>query len=213
MTVDEDPYAVLGVPRRASWEQIEAQYLFLAGAYHPDRFPDDEERQARGTEQLKRLNAAKDTLERKYRDGTLGQPEQDGPVSDDLSVDDGPPIPDPFYEEPEPFYREPEPSPRPNYWRPPTPPPPQWQQPPPGYNGPPGGYYYQQFQHRGRNGLATAALICSLIGSWPLGIILGIAALYQLRNRPGQSGRGMAIASIVIGSIILAIVVAFVAGS
>jgi hypothetical protein len=53
----------------------------------------------------------------------------------------------------------------------------------------------------GRNGLAIASLILGILGicgfSLILGVILGIAALVQI-GRTGQSGRGMAIAGIVL---------------
>ena len=56
----------------------------------------------------------------------------------------------------------------------------------------------------GTNGLAIAALCCSIVGMVPLasivGIVLGIVALNQLRERI-QRGRGMAVAGIVIGSL------------
>lgn len=71
--------------------------------------------------------------------------------------------------------------------------------PPPGYAPPP---------MVGTNGFAVASLVCSLFG-WVcmfigafLGIIFGFVALSQIR-RTGQSGRGMAIAGIVIGAVVL----------
>jgi Domain of unknown function (DUF4190) len=53
----------------------------------------------------------------------------------------------------------------------------------------------------GTNGFAIAALVCSFfsIVGGILGIVFGSVALGQIRER-GQSGRGMAIAGIVIGS-------------
>lgn len=68
---------------------------------------------------------------------------------------------------------------------------------------------YAGFQYGGSggtNGLATAALICALGGlvigfSAPVGVGLAIAALVQIKRR-GQEGKGMAIAGLVIGSLI-----------
>ncbi|NIK54847.1 DUF4190 domain-containing protein [Kribbella shirazensis] len=67
-----------------------------------------------------------------------------------------------------------------------------------------GGYGYNG--SGGTNGLATAALVCGLGGlvigiSAPVGIGLGIAALVQIKRR-NQDGKGMAIAGLVIGSLI-----------
>ncbi|HZX07022.1 DUF4190 domain-containing protein [Kribbella sp.] len=58
----------------------------------------------------------------------------------------------------------------------------------------------------GTNALATAALVCALGGifiglSAPVGVALGITALVQLSRRP-QAGKGMAIAGVVIGSLV-----------
>jgi hypothetical protein len=57
------------------------------------------------------------------------------------------------------------------------------------------------------NGMATAALVTGLGGivfglAAPVAVGLGIAALSQLRKRPGEGGRGMAIAGLVIGSVV-----------
>ncbi|HEY3562657.1 MAG TPA: DUF4190 domain-containing protein [Kribbella sp.] len=67
-----------------------------------------------------------------------------------------------------------------------------------------GGYGYTG--SAGTNGLATASLICSLAGiliglSAPVGIVLGIIALSQIKKR-NQDGKGMAIAGIVVGSLL-----------
>ncbi|SPM29193.1 hypothetical protein MTAB308_2684, partial [Mycobacterium terramassiliense] len=77
--------------------------------------------------------------------------------------------------------------------------------PPVGYPPPPG---YPPPQMVGTNGFAVASLVCSLFG-WVcmfigafLGIIFGFVALSQIK-RTGQKGRGMAIAGIVIGAIVL----------
>ncbi|ORV88394.1 hypothetical protein AWC11_14805 [Mycobacterium interjectum] len=60
----------------------------------------------------------------------------------------------------------------------------------------------------GTNGFAVASLVCSLFG-WVcmfigafLGIIFGFVALSQIK-RTGQKGRGMAIAGIVVGALVL----------
>ena len=98
---------------------------------------------------------------------------------------------------------------------PPPPPPlaPQSTQPP--YGAPPyqaagwqgqGGYGYPQ--PRDTNGFAIASLVCSLVGIFilvlgpALGIIFGIVGLNQI-PRQGQAGRGLAIAGITIGAIVL----------
>ncbi len=85
---------------------------------------------------------------------------------------------------------------------------------PPGYPPPPpGGYGYPPPPGYpppmvGTNGFAVASLVCSLFG-WVclfigafLGIIFGFVALSQIK-RTGQKGRGMAIAGIVIGAVVL----------
>jgi len=94
--------------------------------------------------------------------------------------------------------------------------PPSYPPPPPGGYGsappPPGGYGYQPPpQATGTNGMAIASLVCSLFG-WLciiggiLGIIFGFLALNQIKQS-GQGGRGMAIAGIVIGVIVTAIMI------
>ncbi|MFF0266654.1 DUF4190 domain-containing protein [Kribbella sp. NPDC004536] len=67
-----------------------------------------------------------------------------------------------------------------------------------------GGYGYTGSP--GTNGLATASLICSLAGlliglSAPVGIVLGIIALSQIKKR-NQEGKGMAIAGVIVGSVL-----------
>jgi hypothetical protein len=58
----------------------------------------------------------------------------------------------------------------------------------------------------GTNGLAIAALVCGIVGLFPVAavfaVVLGIVALNQLRERV-QRGRGMAIAGIVLGTLAL----------
>jgi hypothetical protein len=61
----------------------------------------------------------------------------------------------------------------------------------------------------GTNGMAIASLVCSLLG-WIcgigpiLGIIFGILALSKIRET-GQGGRGLAIAGIAIGGVLIAL--------
>ncbi|TSD96645.1 DUF4190 domain-containing protein [Skermania sp. ID1734] len=64
---------------------------------------------------------------------------------------------------------------------------------------PPGQFYYQPFAPRKTNGLAIAALVCSLFFA-PLGILFGHISLSQIK-RTGDEGRGLAIAGLVIGYI------------
>lgn len=63
---------------------------------------------------------------------------------------------------------------------------------------------------QGTNGLAIAALVCPLAGCFlfPLGIIFGHIALSQIA-RTGESGRGLAIAGLVISYVILAVVLGY----
>ena len=89
--------------------------------------------------------------------------------------------------------------------------------PAPGYPAPPGPYGYPQPYYGypppagpGTNGMAIAALVSALAGLLvscgllsPLGIIFGHIALSQIK-RTGESGRGMAIAGLVIGYLSLA---------
>lgn len=68
----------------------------------------------------------------------------------------------------------------------------------------------------GVNGLAIASLVVSLTCCGPVGAILGIVSLGQIK-RTGEQGRGMAIAGIVLGVLgtlaaLLWFVVAFFAG-
>lgn len=99
------------------------------------------------------------------------------------------------------------------------PPPPPGQQP--AYGQPPqqpayGAPQYPQQPSRGTNALAIASLIIALICFPPLGLILGIIALRQIK-RTGEEGRGMALAGVwigaiftVIGAIIVAVSVAVI---
>ena len=92
------------------------------------------------------------------------------------------------------------------------------QQPPSYPPPPPGGYGYgypppPPPQSAATNGMAVASLVCSLFG-WLcligplLGLIFGFVALNQIKQT-GQRGRGMALAGIIIGGIIIALVIGF----
>jgi hypothetical protein len=113
--------------------------------------------------------------------------------------------------------------PPPPQWQPP------WQPPPPPYAAAPGwqpplppqSYGYAQpygyQQPRNSNGFAIASLICSIVGILiaffgpVLAIVFGIVGLRQT-SRLGESGRGLAIAGIVIGSLVLLVDVLIVIG-
>jgi hypothetical protein len=103
------------------------------------------------------------------------------------------------------------------------PPPPGAYGPPPGVYGPPPGAYgpppaYGMPPGYGvpkTNGLATASLVCGLVSlpgyifciGLPLAIVavvLGIVAITQINKAPGEKGKEMAIAGIVIGALGLA---------
>lgn len=93
------------------------------------------------------------------------------------------------------------PPPGPSY----PPPPPQAYPPPgPGYAPPPGPGYPAA---AGTNSMAIASLVCSLLG-WLcgvgpiLGIIIGIVALGKIKET-GEGGRGLAIAGIAIGAVLI----------
>jgi hypothetical protein len=83
--------------------------------------------------------------------------------------------------------------------------------------GNPYGYYGHQPPTSGTNGMAIAAMVCGLCGFLCLvpglvGIILGIVSLPQIK-RSRQSGRGMAITGIAVGSFwILAFILLLVLG-
>ena len=91
----------------------------------------------------------------------------------------------------------------PSYPPPPPPPPGGYGYPPPGPGYPP--------PRAGTNAMAIASLVCSLFG-WLcligpiLGVIFGFLALNQIKQT-GQSGRGMALAGIIIGGILAAIII------
>src|ERR671927_1334607 len=58
MPATKDPYAVLGVDRKASADDIKKAYRKLARRYHPDRNPDDPSAE----ERFKEVQAAYDVL-------------------------------------------------------------------------------------------------------------------------------------------------------
>jgi curved DNA-binding protein CbpA len=56
-TTTSDPYAVLGIPRNASDQDVQRAYRRLAKRYHPDLHPDP-----RTSQQMRRINQAWETL-------------------------------------------------------------------------------------------------------------------------------------------------------
>jgi len=74
---------------------------------------------------------------------------------------------------------------------------PAYQYPPAAYGAPPG-YGPPVIMNPATNGMAIAALICSVVGLGPLGAILGHVARRQIRQT-GEQGDGMALAAIIVG--------------
>jgi Domain of unknown function (DUF4190) len=95
---------------------------------------------------------------------------------------------------------------------PPPPPPGDSFPQPPGYQPYPAGT--QMAVKRGKSGMAIASLVCSLVGVIPcfwgfqimglLGTIFGFVGLKQTKNG-ARDGRGLAIAGVVVGIILLVI--------
>jgi hypothetical protein len=87
----------------------------------------------------------------------------------------------------------------------------------PQYSGPGFGYGYAP---RATNGLAVASLVLGIIG-WALcgvgsilAIVFGAMARSQIRSSGGrETGDGMALAGIILGSIGVALVIAYVAAA
>ena len=90
-----------------------------------------------------------------------------------------------------------------------------WSTPPPAAYGPPGpyGYGYPPAQ-TSTNGLAIASMVLGIVWIYWIGSILAIVfghvALRQIKRNPWQTGRGMAIAGLVLGYLGLAIVTVLV---
>lgn len=97
------------------------------------------------------------------------------------------------------------------------PPPPYGEQPSHGQqpypSAPPPGYGYGYPQPRPGNPLAIASLVCGIVGFLVFGVVLGpLAAIFGgialSKANAGASGRGMAIAGLVLG--LIATVIAIV---
>lgn len=56
-------------------------------------------------------------------------------------------------------------------------------------------YHYQQ----PTSGLAIAALVLGIVGFSPLAVIFGHVAVHKINKGSGESGRGMAVAGLVLG--------------
>src|SRR5258708_2397814 len=57
----KDYYEVLGIPQTATPDVIKKEYHFLLHAWHPDKFPDPDQK-ARATQKTKELNEAYEVL-------------------------------------------------------------------------------------------------------------------------------------------------------
>ncbi|WP_396934756.1 DUF4190 domain-containing protein [Mycolicibacterium sp.] len=85
----------------------------------------------------------------------------------------------------------------------------------PGYPYAPAQPYgaYRQHPPPGTNGMAIAALVCSVLGflsclTGTVGLVLGIIAMRETK-RTGQQGYGMALAATIIGGLLTALLVLF----
>jgi hypothetical protein len=116
----------------------------------------------------------------------------------------GPPYGEPYDPHGQPPYGQP-PYGQPPYGQP-NPPPqqyPQYGQPNPPQQYPPyGSYGYPQ--PTTTNGLAIASLVLAFFCSIA-GLICGIIALNQIKSRPNEQGRGLAIAGIVLSSVFIVV--------
>ena len=59
----------------------------------------------------------------------------------------------------------------------------------------------QYGQQQGTNGLAIAGFVTSLVCLGPIGFILSLVGLNQIKKDPSQEGKGLAIAGAIIGGI------------
>jgi hypothetical protein len=51
------------------------------------------------------------------------------------------------------------------------------------------------------NGLAVAGFVLSVCCCWPVGLVLSIIGITQIKSKSNQSGQGLAIAGIVISAV------------
>jgi DnaJ-class molecular chaperone len=71
-----DAYQVLEIPRTADKKDIKAAYKKQVAKWHPDKFPDDEEKRKEGGLRMERINRAWFCLgddDRKRRYDTYGE--------------------------------------------------------------------------------------------------------------------------------------------
>lgn len=73
MSIEEDlskAYLILGIESGTEWEAVLARYKTCARVWHPDKAPDDPVRQQEATDELKRLNWARDVLKAHFKEGS-----------------------------------------------------------------------------------------------------------------------------------------------